>query len=477
MKNILMKVLVLISVLLTVTYANTCIENNKQVLQNITIICKNGLYSLKKDNKLIFPQNYKSIQIEKLSNNLIYVKQKQKDIKANLQDAYIINISGKITYKSHLLSNAFIKKIPFWKLFAITFHNIPSKNGNSGIGLLDNNGKVLIDSGKYLNIDIPKINQYYIKKYDKHYLKVSSYTVSKNIKGRYKHYLKGLIDGKGNEVIPPIYEKIYQIDKNSIIVYKDNFAMMIDKYKNIIIPSGKYKKIKEGLKNTNTLLVTDNIASFLIDKNDMKILYTLKKGEYIENFVNDVWAVKNGGKIQKLINKTLKPIFDIKKYDYVEPFSKILIKVRKNYNYGIITKEEKIVVPIKYDKIQRLTNTISWLKLFNKKTSSVYVGSGVYYAQKNTWKKDKYELYFHLDRLKPKEYKNIKNILNDRSKKRFLFNDEGKVIPLQTYSSVKIVFPYNLKGHYIIKAKKDFFSSWKTILNKTVLNKKILINK
>ncbi len=444
MKNNISKyfALILSLTLLGVCKARPCEYSKKELLNGIYFICKDGYYTIQKNGKLVAPQKYTLPEFSKISNHLLFIKPKNNKLP---ETYYLLNDNGDILYQA---KHFFLEKSPFHKLWKLVDHH-GYENTSMGTALLDENGNFLVTMGKYQNISFPREDEYYIDKYNKNYFHINIF-----------HKGVGLIDFKGHEIIPPKYEKVEEISKHDIATYKNGDVMLVDDGQKVLIPSGKYTRIRKGLKGTDTLIVNKGDNVFIIDKLSQKIRLDLGKYGSIKSFVDGIWEIGNK-KPNQLVNKDFKKVINTAKYDYLEPFyGKKLIKVSKNHKSGVITKNEKIVIPIKYDRITRLersTNIVNYyLNMFLNK--SVHKGGwAIYAAQIGRWEDKKYDLYVYLDAAEPRFLAEINDVLNDKSHKKFVFDGKGNIIDISRYSSVKILL--NRK----IKLKESFFPSWKVV--------------
>lgn len=200
--------------------------------------------------------------------------------------------------------------------------------------------------------------------------------------------LSGVIDNKGNSMIPCIYEEIedFHGDNNTVVKYKGKFGIIASN-NNIVYPidndyidswkeSDYYiisKKQKTGMLDKNLKLVLnfdyqdlspcqyDNNNRFIAKQND-KYGVINKNGniiipfEYSEmsNWVeygpgkNYHFVTKNNkkGLITKEGKDVITPIYESLFYHNAET-----IILSKNKKYGVVTLQNKVVIPFIYDMI------------------------------------------------------------------------------------------------------------------------------
>lgn len=434
------KIMIIFLIFTASSYSDTCKAEGK-VLGDISISCNNGVYGIKKTDKIIIPEKFKKMHIEVIQNNLIYIRPKEYT-KGNRPFCYLINTAGEILYRSQFFV---LEKSPFHKLWTLR-DEYGFEDGSSSNILMDKKGNFL--SEKYSWIKLPREDDYYIHKYDKNYFVVGSKETA---------HKRGLIDFKGKEIIEPLYDDVEEIDREHIIAYKDGYAGLLNSKQEIIIPFGKYTKIRNDLKGTGKILVKINEDSFIIDKETQKVLYSLEKGDYVKEFIEGVWAIY-GRDVKKLLDKDLNEIMDVKKYDSVMPVLRKIIKVRKDYKSGYMNKENKVLIPMKYNRIDRFKNEDSFLISIIKNSASVHRGGwAAYKAQMGDWRDNKYDTYIFLDEAEPRFLDEINDVLKDKAQKKYIFDIKGNVFDVSNYSAVKITIDKK------IKVKKSLISSWKDI--------------
>ncbi len=317
-----------LSVFFNSVFAEQCQKSLGTIWNDISIDCENGFYRIKKDNKFLVPEKYRTITFTKISDNVLYIGKKNWQDNTMPQPAYLLNSNGNILYKSKSIA---IDKVPARKLWIIT-------GGSAGI--INDKGNFIVPMGKYNHIQLSHekgkyegIRYYGYSGYydDSNYIMVSGSSDSSD----------GLIDYLGNEIIPPAYHSVIPVDKHKIIVYalSNNHlsVSLLDDKQQVLIPPEKYIHIMNPMIGSDYLVVTnEDRTSSVINKDTQKVAYTLDKGKNIDFFVDDVWAIEASacynGCARKLIDKNLKEVINMSDYQKVEPlvshYNK-LIKVTK----------------------------------------------------------------------------------------------------------------------------------------------------
>ena len=282
-------------------------------------------------------------------------------------------------------------------------------NENNKWGVIDNNSKIIIEPTYSDAIIIPDNKQdIFICTYNANYEDGTYETKVINSKGKeiFTEYDKilplenydennnlwyeenvlivekdnkyGLINFKGNEILEPIFDKIYTLkgNKNSLITEKEGKKGLVN-HLGLQVIENKYDEIKSLGKNTKSYIVTLNNKYGIDGILDCKY----QDIKQIDN--KEIFCVKEKGKY-KVINAEEKKVFN-EKFDNIETIKDNIIvykykdtycaydvvnekKLTKTYktlkytdnglfiartknNYGIIDTNEKIAIEEEYSNI------------------------------------------------------------------------------------------------------------------------------
>lgn len=162
----------------------------------------------------------------------------------------------------------------------------------------------------------------------------------------------GLINYKGNEILPVEYTEIEALHgvRNSLIIKKDDQIGLCDNTGRIIIDV-QYKDIigiDEEYKNGYIVINNDNKYG-IIDFNKETILET--KYEEVKPIIgNDLYVVKENGK-QKLIRKDGTTVIE-DKFDSISEINDENIIFTKKGKYGIINTNQEEKVKAEYEDLK-----------------------------------------------------------------------------------------------------------------------------
>ena len=321
-------------------------------------------------------------------------------IKEFINDKAVVYINGQFSF----LNNNYAEVIPFRKGHLSTFNDDGMANFriHDKVGKIDTAGKVIVPA-----------RYYSVRKFEGKFAKVEL----KNNKP-YSNYRRiGLVNRKGKEVLPPIYNEIrfrpfgitatptatkekgyqepvfFRVKGDSIHkslyhyadsighglfeVYEDygtwKTCLLIDSNENVVIPKGKY----DGFSPYNDSL----ILAFTDRWNDVSDIITIK-GQIIKPdfgrviYKNADILIVRKNKKYGVLNKNYHKILPYQ-YDNISPlhtdnsvsYYRLLIKPRdieelriasyekeKYYLRGIINNQGKVIVPCKYQEIKELHN-------------------------------------------------------------------------------------------------------------------------
>jgi WG containing repeat len=201
------------------------------------------------------------------------------------------------------------------------------------------------------------------------------------------------------EILPPIYQKIFERKGNCFVVKLDGKCGLFNAKGKLVIPIN-YKYIDflkqenqilyyEAVNNLGTQIFKDTIANYLPIKNDnedyqimqrvpdfykiqlhldsIKKFYSFDTITYIQDeFTFCLQKGKLKGFWISDLNKIVLPQYDdikfsipINKLIQKKYNAKYLIAVLKNGKYGIVNEDGKIIYPFEFDNLRLFENTIT----------------------------------------------------------------------------------------------------------------------
>ena len=313
----------------------------------------------------------------------------QKDIYSKLTSKYA-NI-GDFEYGYSIVSNNNYGLIDFEgnEILPCNYDSIFTVNPE--IKLTKKNGKYGII--KY-NGDIIEDNIYdeYDDYNEKGYIKYKEYKPNRSyiVLGNKSKY--GVFDYYGNEIIPLEYDKVCDIDNNTILLQKNGQCGLADSVGNIVLEleydtiylhyydseiSLALKNNLIGIINSNNKIVTkcEFNCKFLLD-GELPMVDKPSNGFIkMEKFIAD----RNHPKQCGIINCETGEITVPFEYDDLGNYSEGLIWAEKDNKYGFIDINNNVVIQFKYDKaydfseglaaveeFDHIMNTIGGLALYNK---------------------------------------------------------------------------------------------------------------
>ena len=234
------------------------------------------------------------------------------------------------------------------------------KNRNK-YGVINNTGKIVVPA-IYEDIKIIKSNNKFILfKNNGEWNILNILSNKQNLKNSYEEldfinsqYIKaknnnmwGIIDYDGEIKVPLNYNEIKKLDEKFFLIKKNEIMMLDKNYKYIKTMKGdnifhiskdnyilKNKKIFTAFYFNEKIIIKENIKqiykNYIIEKNKKNVIIKIFSGETI---INDMYT---GMYIKNLKN----------------------IAVKKNNKYGIIDINEKIIIPIIYNKISNIYRNI-----------------------------------------------------------------------------------------------------------------------
>jgi serine/threonine protein kinase len=173
----------------------------------------------------------------------------------------------------------------------------------------------------------------------------------------YKDGKWGFIDKNGNEIIPLIYDDVREFSEGFAPVYKDGKWGFVDKNGKEVIPciyDTGFGFYEEGLAK-----VEKNNKWGYIDKNGKEVIPCIYEdvGWFSEGLVN----VKKNGK-WGLIEKSGKEVIPLIYDEGFGFYEEDLAKVKKNGKEGYIDKTGKEVIPLIYDEVYEFYEGLAQVK-------------------------------------------------------------------------------------------------------------------
>ncbi|MDP8162949.1 WG repeat-containing protein [Pasteurella skyensis] len=198
--------------------------------------------------------------------------------------------------------------------------------------------KVLVSVGKYK--EIRKFNKFDLAEVKKGYDKL------------------GFIDLNGQEVVPCLYSNFRVLDMGYIAFETQQRLWGIMDRTGKIILKAQYDNIKNyhssDFSKDIALIRLDNREGFL-DKNLTEIIPPKYQDIDLVDRTKDLVELELNGKT-KIINREFKELFANNNYDDIagDYNFKDLLRVKKDELYGLFTKEEKEIIPVKYPYISKM---------------------------------------------------------------------------------------------------------------------------
>lgn len=328
-----------------------------------------------------------------------------------------------------------------------TLENYKRINENNSWGFVDENGKEIIPLGIYefLNPIDEKgmilakkngkdgyidIHQNILISFDYDDLGVFS---DNGLAPAMQKGKSGAINRKGEIVIPFIYDKLdYFYASGLAIVKKDGKFGFVNEVGKEIIPI-VYKEVDQSMVDEIVLVSKDKkwaffsnngkqLTNFQYDK-VIDIPVSNDKTHYSTYFKGGLAIVYFDNQPQ-LVNKNMKVIVPVGKYDYIESLNKNGFGiVAKNNKYGIIDNKGNEIIRLEYDKIEHPKRYSNILELFvSEKNGTLQIfDENIKLIKDNildySWDKIDFDDYY-LDVL----------LLKDNQNKFGIIDETGKII-------------------------------------------------
>lgn len=360
-------------------------KNYSYYYQKQPHVCQNRFYKMgvvNKENEVVIPFTYDWVQT-KYDKNLIVVKEHRVGVIDSMGNIIIPFIAKGVVIKSNTL-------IAIQKL----------KN-DSTIYFYNGNGKSLFSLKAF---SAALINDYYVRidgtdtrfkgvvdlkgnwvvqpnKYD--YIS----WIENGFAGAYKNGKYGVIDMKGNEVLPFMYNNIVIGHINQFIVYKDGQSGVLDKNNKLVIPFDSSWKDNYG----SWYFLRYGDSTVMLDiKSKKKIIGNLHVfAPAMNNNNKSGWQLEEKDVLIITDKKTNKQgmfradgleIFPIGFYNVNYSKDKKLVIVSKNptddkylFNYAAYNLDGKIVVPFSPNGLQFISSSSKLLLSTNEKRQSAFV--------------------------------------------------------------------------------------------------------
>ena len=261
-----------------------------------------------------------------------------------------------------------------------------------------------------------------------------------NIKGNFK---RGIINKKGDIIIPFIYSDIFRCSKDRIRVGKNNKIGLIDYNNKVIIPI-LYDNIYESDDDKIFLVQKGNRFAYFDENGTQFTKFEFSNAERFRKGKASVILENNAGTlINEKGEKILNPIPNIEIYDY-DNKNFYLVFNRKTKKKGVISNKGETVLPNIYEEIAIFED-----RFIIKKNEK--------YAVFNSKNEQTTKYYDYI-------FPSIDNKLEviDKDKKGVIDEDDNVFLPL-IYSNL-----FALKDKFYVIKNEDFY----TVLD---INKNIIV--
>lgn len=310
-------------------------ENGKILLDNVydNIYTDDGFIIVKKDRKkgvydsdvkLILPIEYDKITI---TDNYIAVTKNGK--------------LGAFNYKGEQI-------IPFeYDLSTITEPTFFRFNKNKKAGVIDLMNNTIIPFEYYW------IDKFTTRTFDFPYLNDNKFSTTNlycAIKEENNTIYAGVFNDKGENILPVIYENIYNIYSNNLIGVSLNKKAGFVNLKNEIIIPFMYDEALPFNDNVSSVKL-NNRYGVINDKNELIIPISLYDGHFVfRNGISKFTKYTNNKRKYGFINNLGKIVIP-EIYDDAEYLSTGYFRVRIGTKFGIVSTSGKEVIPTVYDGI------------------------------------------------------------------------------------------------------------------------------
>ncbi|MBE6214142.1 MAG: WG repeat-containing protein [Rikenellaceae bacterium] len=160
----------------------------------------------------------------------------------------------------------------------------------------------------------------------------------------------GFIDENGKEVIPCIYDYVYDFNHNTASV---NIGGRYDSNYNIPRVGGKWgwiNKLGEYLIYPKYDCISRNELTTIVGINGFW------ENKFSDEFINAIWGI---------VDKDGQEVIPCK-YTYIKPLHNGLMKVCLNKKYGVIDCNDKVVIPLKYDDVNHFQGNLIKVQIERK---------------------------------------------------------------------------------------------------------------
>lgn len=329
-----------------------------------------------------------------------------------------------------------------------TSENYERINKNNSWGFVDENGKEIIPLGTYEFLNpIDEKNMILAKKNGKDgyidihqnilipfdYDDLGVFSSTNGLAPAKKNGKSGAINRKGETVVPFVYDKVnYFYNSGLAIVIKDKKFGFVNALGEEILPT-IYENVDQTMtdefvlvsKNKKWAFFSNNgeqLTDFKFD--EVKQAYIMENGRNKDTYFKGGLAIVSIGNKTQFLDKNLKEIIPLGKYDYVESLNKCGFGiVGKNKKYGIIDNKGNEIVRLDYDKVEhpkRYSNILELFVLEKNGTLQIF-DANIKLIKEDildyTWDKIDFDDYY-LDVL----------LLKDNQNKFGIIDETGKVI-------------------------------------------------
>ncbi len=270
-----------------------------------------------------------------------------------------------------------------------TSKNYKRINENNSWGFVEENGKEIIPLGIYEFLNpIDEKNMILAKKNGKdgyinihqkilipfEYDDLGVFSSTNELAPAKKNGKSGAVNRQGETIVPFIYDKVnYFYNSGLAIVIKDKKFGFVDAFGKEIIPV-IYENVDQTMTDEIVLVSKNKKWAFFSNKgeqltdfefDEVKQAYIKQDGRDKDTYFKGDLAIVTIGNQSKYLNRNLKEIIPLGKYDYTESLNKNGFGiVAKNKKFGIINNQGIEIIPLEYDKIEHPKRYSNILELF-----------------------------------------------------------------------------------------------------------------
>lgn len=299
-----------------------------------------------------------------------------------------------------------------WALFSMNNKSLTEFIYDT-IGEFENGEAVVRKNGKWGVIDLqgkevvaPSIQCSRLFAFNKGVAKIGNELIVENIAGapkrRYKY--NGYVNREGQEVVAPNYDYIFDFDsvwqakKGVARVVKGKFVGYLDATgKEVVAPKyvgiQDFEKVWTQQKGLAKIINPDGKFGYINHFGKLILNPAFSSVENFEAVLADTnqWArASDSGKFGYINHKGETKISFV--YDLISEFKNGAAIVKKDGKYGLISKENQLLIPIEYDGIRYLQGSNQQLLKVYKKKPTIYTldqqgnvsNSAPYTEEKNT---------------------------------------------------------------------------------------------